>query len=108
MTMRNENKMNEQEKALADKVIRMLDRSESYRKTFIAGGVGFIDTYRYDFDDGLTLKRGGGWTVFYKGEELIHFSEYRHGREVFQQINEAVNHAQQRKERNNINAFLNA
>jgi hypothetical protein len=90
--------MNEQEKALADKVIKMLDRSQTYKRTFIAGGVGFIDTYRYDFDDGLTLKRGGGWTVFYKGEELIHFSEYRHGREVFQQ----------RKERNNINAFLNA
>jgi hypothetical protein len=106
--MSNENKMNEQEKALADKVIRMLGRSQSYRKTFIAGGVGFIDTYRYDFDDGLTLKRGGGWTVFYKGEELICFSEYRHGREVFQRINEAVNHAQQRKERNTINSFLNA
>ena len=106
--MPNENKMNEQEKALADKVIRMLDRSQTYKRTFIAGGVGFIDTYRYDFDDGLTLKRGGGWTVFYKGEELIHFSEYRHGREVFQRINEAVNHAQQRKEQNNINAFLNA
>lgn len=106
--MSDENKMNEQEKALADKVIRMLDKSQSYRKTFIPGGVGLIDTYRYDFDDGLTLKRGGGWTVFYKGEELVHFSEYRHGREVFQQINQAVNHAQQRKERYNINSFLNA
>jgi hypothetical protein len=106
--MRNENKMNEQEKALADKVIKMLDRSQSYRKTFIPGGVGLIDTYRYDFDDGLTLKRGGGWTVFYKGEELICFSDYRHGREIMQRISKSIDNAQQRKERNNINAFLNA
>jgi hypothetical protein len=106
--MSNENKMNEQEKVLADKVIRMLDKSQYFKKTFIPGGVGFIDTYRYDFDDGLTLKRGGGWTIFFKGEELIHFSEYRHGREVFERINQSVNHAQQRKERNIINSFLNA
>ena len=99
-------KMNEQ--AIADKVIKILDRSQYFKKTFIPGGFGLIDTYRYDFDEGLTLKRGGGWTVFYKGEELMHFSEYRHGREVFERINEAVSYAQQRKERNNINAFLNA
>ena len=102
------NEMNEQEKALADKVIGMLDRSLTYKRTFIPGGFGLIDTYRYDFDDGLTLVLGGGWTIFFRGEELVHFSDYRHGREIGQRISKAIDDAKQRKERYNINAFLNA